>query len=62
MKNYIDPKDEDNKDENDNEQSRVSPNEEKEADDNEVQRGLTGEIDDEDDVGGGLAGNAGGNA
>ena len=38
MKNYIDPKEEDN-DENGNEQSRISPNEEKEADDNEVQRG-----------------------
>jgi hypothetical protein len=42
-------------------QSQVSPNEEKEVDDNEVQRGLTGETDDEEDVGGDLAGNAGGN-
>lgn len=41
--------------------SQTSPNEEKAADDNDVQRGLTGETDDEEDVGGDLAGNAGGN-
>ncbi|MGN7990617.1 hypothetical protein ACTJKC_24990 [Pedobacter sp. 22226] len=45
----------------DNSQSQQSPNKEKEVDDNEVQRGLTGETDDEEDVGGDLAGNAGGN-
>jgi len=40
---------------------KTSPNDTHEADDNDVQRGLTGEIDDEEDVGGDLAGNAGGN-
>jgi len=34
----------------------------KSALDNDVQRGLTGETDDEEDVGGDLAGNASGNA
>ena len=42
-------------------QTSESPNDAHQADDNEVQRGLTGEIDDEEDVGGDLAGNAGGN-
>ncbi|RBQ11836.1 hypothetical protein [Pedobacter miscanthi] len=47
--------------EKNNGQSQQSPNKEKEVDDNDVQRGLTGETDDEEDVGGDLAGNAGGN-
>ncbi|RYD80388.1 MAG: hypothetical protein EOP55_02380 [Sphingobacteriales bacterium] len=55
----IDPKNSDA--ENKEDLSNESPNKEKEADDNEVQRGLTGETDDEEDVGGDLAGNAGGN-
>jgi len=59
MQENIDPKDEETRDDED--QSQTSPNEEKEADDNDVQRGLTGETDDEEDVGGDLAGNAGGN-
>ena len=59
MNDNIEPRDTDAEDGND--QSHVSPNEEKEVDDNEVQRGLTGETDDEEDVGGDLAGNAGGN-
>jgi len=59
MQENIDPKDEETRD--DEGQSQTSPNEEKEADDNDVQRGLTGETDDEEDVGGDLAGNAGGN-
>ena len=59
MNDNIEPRDKDAEDSND--QSHVSPNEEKEVDDNEVQRGLTGETDDEEDVGGDLAGNAGGN-
>ncbi|QXU43396.1 hypothetical protein [Pedobacter sp. D749] len=59
MNDNIEPRDTDAEDSND--QSQVSPNEEKEVDDNEVQRGLTGETDDEEDVGGDLAGNAGGN-
>ncbi|UKT64666.1 hypothetical protein [Pedobacter mucosus] len=48
--------------EDEDSQSNQSPNKEKEVDDNEVQRGLTGEIDDEEDVNGDLAGNAGGNS
>jgi hypothetical protein len=59
MNENIDPKDSDAEDSK--EQSDKSPNEEKEVDDNEVQRGLTGETDDKEDVGGDLAGNAGGN-
>ena len=55
-----DPRNDDEMDD-DKGQLKESPNEQKEADDNSVQRGLTGEIDDEDDVGGDLAGNAGGN-
>ncbi|WP_156166810.1 hypothetical protein [Pedobacter sp. BMA] len=58
MKDNYDPKD----GEDDKGQAKQSPNEEKEVDDNDVQRGLTGETDDEEDVGGDLAGNAGGNA
>lgn len=54
-----DPKDQEQKDEKG--QSKVSPNHEEDAEDNTVQRGLTGESDDEEDVGGDLAGNAGGN-
>ncbi|RYG20412.1 MAG: hypothetical protein EOO07_04915 [Chitinophagaceae bacterium] len=60
MNNNIDPKNSDA--ENNKGLSDESPNKEKEADDNEVQRGLTGETDDEEDVGGDLAGNAGGNS
>jgi len=59
MNRGIDPKDcdaEDNKG-----QADKSPNEKKEVDDNALQRGLTGETDDQEDVGGDLAGNAGGN-
>ena len=59
MNNNTDPKEKDTED--NKTQSKRSPNEEKEVDDNEVQRGLTGEIDDEEDVAGDLAGNAGGN-
>lgn len=57
MKNNYDPKDA----EDDKGLSAQSPNKEEKADDNEVQRGLTGETDDEEDVGGDLAGNANGN-
>ena len=57
MKNNYDPREA----EDDKGQSKRSPNEEEKADDNEVQRGLTGESDDEEDVGGDLAGNASGN-
>jgi len=59
MEENIDPKDKETEDNGG--QSQNSPNEEKEVDDNDVQRGLTGETDDEEDVGGDLAGNAGGN-
>jgi len=59
MEENIDPKDKET--ENSSGQSQNSPNEEKEVDDNDVQRGLTGKTDDEEDVGGDLAGNAGGN-
>lgn len=59
MEENNDPKDHEK--ENGNGQSQTSPNEEKDVDDNDVQRGLTGETDDEEDVGGDLAGNAGGN-
>jgi len=59
MEENNDPKDRET--ENNTGQSQTSPNEEKQADDNDVQRGLTGETDDEEDVGGDLAGNAGGN-
>jgi len=59
MEENIDPKDRETK--NNDENSQNSPNEEKEVDDNELQRGLTGETDDEEHVGGDLAGNAGGN-
>ncbi|WP_025145474.1 hypothetical protein [Pedobacter jeongneungensis] len=59
MEENIDPKDRETK--NNDENSQNSPNDEKEVDDNELQRGLTGETDDEEDVGGDLAGNAGGN-
>ncbi|RLJ80816.1 hypothetical protein [Pedobacter alluvionis] len=59
MNDNIEPRDNDAEDSKG--QSQVSPNEEKEVDDNEVQRGLTGETDDEEDVGGDIAGNAGGN-
>ncbi|MGM9478114.1 hypothetical protein ACS5PU_16935 [Pedobacter sp. GSP4] len=60
MEENHDPKEKETQ--NESEQSQKSPNEEKEMDDNEVQRGLTGETDDEEDVGGDLAGNAGGNS
>jgi hypothetical protein len=59
MEENNDPKDQEK--ENGNGQSQTSPNQEKDVDDNDVQRGLTGETDDEEDVGGDLAGNAGGN-
>ncbi len=59
MEENNDPKDQEK--EKANGQSQTSPNEEKDVDDNEVQRGLTGEFDDEEDVGGDLAGNACGN-
>ncbi|RZK71619.1 MAG: hypothetical protein EOO92_20350 [Pedobacter sp.] len=55
-----DPKNEQEQEDNKG-QATESPNEQKNVDDNEVQRGLTGEIDDEENVGGDLAGNAGGN-
>jgi len=54
-----DPKEDENQDNGG--QSRISPKEEEKVEDNDVQRGLTGESDDEEDVGGDLAGNAGGN-
>lgn len=60
MNTNIDPKDKENEDSQG--QSTKSPNEEKDVDDNDVQRGLTGETDDEEDVGGDLAGNASGNS
>ncbi|QPH40423.1 hypothetical protein [Pedobacter endophyticus] len=50
-----------NEQDDDNSQLKNSPNQQEDADDNDVQRGLTGEIDDEEDVSGDLAGNAGGN-
>ncbi|KQS36055.1 hypothetical protein [Pedobacter sp. Leaf194] len=55
-----DPKNEQEREDNKG-QATESPNEQKNVDDNEVQRGLTGEIDDEENVGGDLAGNASGN-
>ncbi|MBE5321365.1 hypothetical protein IM793_19540 [Pedobacter sp. MR2016-19] len=58
MNDNIEPRDTDAEDRNG--QSQISPNEEKQVDDNEVQRGLTGKTDDEEDVGGDLASNAGG--
>ena len=48
-------------DEDDKSQSKQSPNQQQEMEENDVQRGLTGETDDEEDVGGDLAGNASGN-
>ncbi|MCX2574973.1 hypothetical protein [Pedobacter sandarakinus] len=54
-----DPKD--HNDEEESGQTRKSPNEQEDLEDNDVQRGLTGETDDEEDVGGDLAGNASGN-
>ena len=59
MNNNIEPKGKDAEDSKG--QSNTSPNDEKQVDANEVQRGLTGETDDEEDVGGDLAGNASGN-
>ena len=60
MKNMnTDPRENENADEVG--QTQKSPNDAHKVDDNDVQRGLTGEIDDEEDVGGDLAGNAGGN-
>jgi len=50
-----------NEQDDDNSQLKNSPNQQEDADDNDVQRGLTGEIYDEEDVSGDLAGNAGGN-
>jgi len=54
-----DPKDEQTRD--NGRQSTISPNEEKELEENDVQRGLTGEGDDDEDVAGDIAGNAAGN-
>lgn len=59
MNTNVDPNEDENQ--KNQHQSDVSPNDEEKADDNDVQRGLTGEIDDEEDVSGDLAGNAGGN-
>ncbi|QDW26293.1 hypothetical protein FFJ24_016310 [Pedobacter sp. KBS0701] len=42
-------------------QSDNTENKNKDLEDNELQRGLTGESDDEEDVSGDLAGNAAGN-
>lgn len=56
-----DPRENEQENDDDKGQSRKSPNDTHQADDNDVQRGLTGEIDDEEDVSGDLAGNAGGN-
>lgn len=55
-----DPKEQEEQD--DKSQERKSPLEEDQQEDNDAQRGLTGEIDDEEDVSGDLAGNAGGNS
>jgi len=55
-----DPKEQDKGDRNS--QQKKSPLDEKKNEDNELQRGLTGETDDEEDVSGDLAGNAGGNS
>ncbi len=59
MNTNVDPNEDENQ--KSQHQSDVSPNDEEKVDDNDVQRGLTGEIDDEEDVSGDLAGNAGGN-
>jgi len=61
MNTYPKDKDREQEEQDKKEQAITSPNKEKDADDNSVQRGLTGEIDDEENVGGDLAGNAGGN-
>ncbi|RDC57980.1 hypothetical protein DU508_03240 [Pedobacter chinensis] len=55
-----DPKDKKNWDDQD-ENHKKSGYEDEKTEDNDVQEGLTGETDDEEDVSGDLAGNAAGN-
>jgi len=55
-----DPKDRKNWDDQD-EHHKKSGYEDEKTEDNDVQEGLTGETDDEEDVSGDLAGNAAGN-
>ena len=56
--NNIDPRDQDNQNE---EEKSGKPVDDQKHEDNDVQDGLTGESDDEEDVSGDLAGNAAGN-
>lgn len=56
-----DPRENEQENDDDKGLAKKSPNDTHQDDDNEVQEGLTGETDDEEDVSGDLAGNAGGN-